>query len=117
MLSAGCRCGASRYVFALDVSANEVQPRIGDFVFVMGWFTALDRYRRQLDSFQKPIIDCVVETDIRTRLDNEGPSVGLGNLVEHPALEIRVAAVQDPEIALIHAHRLPINFSLLACRA
>jgi hypothetical protein len=33
-------------VFTLDVSANEVQPSIGDFVFVMGWFTALDRYRR-----------------------------------------------------------------------
>ena len=25
---------------------NEIQPSIGDFVFVMGWFTASDRYRR-----------------------------------------------------------------------
>lgn len=36
----------SRYVFTLDVSANEVQCSVGDFVFVMGWFTTLDRYRR-----------------------------------------------------------------------
>lgn len=36
----------SRYVFTLDVSANEVQRSVGDFVFVMGWFTTLDRYRR-----------------------------------------------------------------------
>src|SRR5580693_5522734 len=35
------RCGTSRYVFTLDVSANEVQPRIGDFVVVMGWFATL----------------------------------------------------------------------------
>jgi hypothetical protein len=59
----------------------------------------------------------VEERDLQTRLDNEGSPVGLGNLVEHPALEIRVAAVQDPEIALIHADRLPIDFFLLAVRA
>jgi hypothetical protein len=40
------RRGTARYVFTLDVSANEAQPSIGDFVFVIGWFTALDRYRR-----------------------------------------------------------------------
>ena len=40
------RCGTSRYVFTLDVSVNEVQPSVGDFVFVMGWFTTLDRCRR-----------------------------------------------------------------------
>ena len=35
----------SRYVFTLDVPANEVHPSVGNFVFVMGWFTTLDRYR------------------------------------------------------------------------
>ena len=53
------------------------------------------------------------EEDLETRLDDEGSPVGLGNLVEYPALEIRVAAVQDPEIARIHADRLPIEFFLL----
>jgi hypothetical protein len=57
------------------------------------------------------------ERDLQTHLDNEGSPVCLGNLIEHPALEIRVAAVQDPEIALVHADRLPIDFFLLAVRA
>jgi hypothetical protein len=105
--------GISRYVFTPDVSADEAQPSIGYFVFVLAWFTAFDRYRRYLGSFQKPVLDRVQEEDLETRLDREGSLVGLGNLVERPTLEIRVAAVQDPEIALIHADRLPIDFSVL----
>jgi hypothetical protein len=83
----------------------------------MGWFTALDRYRLWFDSFQKPVLDRMQEDDLETRLDNEGSPVGLGNLVEHPALEIRVAAVQDLEIVLVHADRLRTDFLLLAFRA
>ena len=38
--------GTSRYVFATDVSVNEVQAFIRDLVLVMGWFTLLDPYGR-----------------------------------------------------------------------
>src|SRR4029077_15795383 len=109
--------GTSRYVFTADVSVNEVQAFIRDLVLVVGWFGPLDRDGRQFNSFQKPVIDRVEERDLQTRLDNEGSPVSFGNLVEHPALEIRVASVQDLESVLVHADRLRIDFFLLALRA
>src|ERR1700752_770730 len=106
-----------RYVFTADVSVDEGQAFIGDLVLVLGWLNPLDHGGRWFNSFQKPVVDPRREEDLKARLDNEGSLVGLGNLIEHPALEIRVAAVQDREIALIPADRLPIDFFVLAFRA
>ena len=105
--------GTSRYVFTTDVSVNEVQAFIGDLVPVIGFrFTRLHRCGASSTRFKKPSIYCVDQRRAPNPRRNEGSPVGLGDLVEHPPLEIRVAAVQDCEIALIHAHRLRIDFFL-----
>src|SRR3984957_4812722 len=109
--------GASRYVFTTDVSVDEVQAFIRDLVRVLGWFPPLGPYGRWFNTFQKPVVDRVQEEDLEARLDDEGSPVGLGNLIEHPAFEFRIAAVQDREIVLIPADRLRIDFFLLAFRA